>query len=77
MNNKTFNSGNFRLEKNKLYYKNKLYLSNCDDIINLTLELGLGNFDMLEQLDIDESEIHYLEQMLTKAIYTQNICLKK
>ena len=77
--NKTYMTGGFRLEsKGELYYNNDLFKNNCDDIIQLCLDLNMDDFGGLEKLDIrNDEEIEWLIKLLNKHVLNGNVCIKK
>lgn len=77
MNNYT--AGGFTLKKSKnntiLYYNGEQLFSGCDDILQLTLQLGLSDYKMIKHLSLSSDEINWLEKMLEKAVYKHSFCL--
>lgn len=74
-----YTSGSFDLivdkKKAQLLYNGEKFMEGCDNILQLLLNLGLGDTMDVDCLNLDEEEIEWLENMLIKKIYTDNICL--
>ena len=76
---KKYVAGNFTLEVEKgevkLLYNEVEFLNNCESILQLILDLGLGDTSTIDRFDLSEDQIDYLEKMLVEKIYTEKICL--
>lgn len=74
-----YEASGFKLNEKeaKLYYNGKVFLSGCDNITALLMNLGIGETSQIEKFDLDEEEIQYLEQMLSNAILTNGVCINQ
>lgn len=60
-----------------LYYKDKVIVRGCNNIIAFMAELGITTPPIITDLEISEDEEMELEQFLKKAILDRDICINK
>lgn len=79
--NNNHTAGQFSLELSKtktvLSYKGKEFITNCDDLIALTLELGADDTTRVDRFDLSEDEVEWLVKMLNKHVLNGDLCVRK
>ncbi len=60
-----------------LKYGKRVIAKNCEEVVNLFLELSITTPQIIEDLDILESEENNLEELLRLAVLDKNMCITK
>lgn len=75
-----FIAGSFELvvdgNEDQLLYKGEEFLKDCQSILQLLLDLGLGDTSTIDRFNLEDDEVEWLESMLFEQIYNNNCCLR-